>query len=41
MFGRNFDKLKLNSALKAVYRVKHHLKRLKMKCRSSELQRLS
>ena len=29
MFGRNFDKLKTNSALKAVYRVKHHLEWLK------------
>ena len=41
MFGRNFDKLETNSALKAVYRVKHHLKWLKIKCRFSELQGLS
>ena len=41
MFARNFDKLKTNSALKAVYRVKHHLKWLKIKCRSPELQGLS
>ena len=41
MFGSNFDKLKTNSALKAVYRVKHDLKWLKMKCRSPELQGLS
>ena len=41
MFGHNIDKLKTNSALKAVYRVKHYLKWLKIKCRSSELQGLS
>ena len=41
MFGLNFDKLKTNSALKAVYRVKHLFKWLKIKCRSSELQGLS
>ena len=41
MFGPNLDKLKTNSALKAVYRVKHHLKLLKIKCRFSVLQRLS
>ena len=41
MLGRNIAKLKTNSALKAVYRVKHHLKWLKIKCRSSELQGLS
>ena len=36
MFGRNFEKLKKNSALKAVLRVKHCLK-----FRSLELQWLS
>ena len=41
MFGRNFDKLKTNSALEAVYRVKHHRKWLKIKCRSPELRGLS
>ena len=41
MFRRNFDKIKTNSALKTVYRVKHHLKLLKIKCRSFELQGLS
>ena len=41
MFGRNFDKLKTNSALKAVYRVKHHLNWLQIKCHSSGLQKLS
>ena len=41
MFGRNLDKLITNSALKAMYRVKHHPKRLKLKRRSSELQGLS
>ena len=41
MFGRNFDKLKTNSALKAVYRVKQHHELLKLKCRSPELQGLS
>ena len=41
MFERNFDKLKTNSALKAVYRVKQHLKWLKSKCCFSRLQGLS
>ena len=41
MFWRSFDKLKTNSALETVYRVKHHLKWLKIKCRFSELQGLS
>ena len=40
MFGLNFDKLKTNVALKAVYQVKNHLKRLQIKCRSSEFQEL-
>ena len=31
MFGLNFDKLKTNFALKAVYRVKNHLKIIKNK----------
>ena len=34
MFGGDPDKLLTNSAFKAVYRVKHHLKLLKLKCRS-------
>ena len=42
MFGRNFDKFKKKSALKAVHRVKQHLKwYLKMQCRFSVLQGLS
>ena len=41
MFVRSFNKIKTNSALEAVYRVQHHLKWLKIKCRSSELQGLS
>ena len=41
MFTRNFDKLKTKFARQAVYRVKHHLKLLKIKCRFSELQWLS
>ena len=41
MFGRNFDKLITNSALKAVYHVKHHLKQCKIKWRFSELHGLS
>ena len=41
MFVSNFDKLKTNSALKAVYHVKHHLKWLKINCWFPELQGLS
>ena len=41
MFGRNFEKLKTNSALNAVYRVKHNLKWLKIKWRGLVLQGLT
>ena len=37
MFGVNFDILKTNFGLKALYRVKKHLKLIKIKYRSSEL----
>ena len=37
MFGLNLENKKKIMHLKAVYRMKNHLKWLKIKCRSSEL----